>query len=617
MSAHQLITGVTWAVFVALFVTTGAEAIRRPNRTHIDIALLFAAPAFVIFLALAASAGLVARGPTYMALMAALQLLLPFMTLRLVRDFATMRGWLVQLALFGYLLLATAGFMPPRAEWWWLFPLQALYFIGVQLYSAFAFAVEARRMAGITRRRLGSAAVGALLLGLAPLAPIALGAGELRLTVYELTNLAAGICYFVGFAPPSRLRRSWQEPELRAYLRSTAGLAHLADEQAVLRSLEQAAAAALGAPYARIGLWDDARAALRFVIEGRDELLPAGASELARRVFLNQRPLRSSGQARHQVALVAGAAPVGATLAAPLTTAKRRFGVLLVYTPREALFARDDLAVVELLAAHAAGVLESRALIADLAGIRARAEAARLKEDFLSAAAHDLKTPLTTLLAQAQLLERRLQRRPDEPPSAQSVALLVQSAERLRDLVYTLLDAARVEHGRLVGERAELDLVELARKVAAPYDGERHTASVRAEGPVLCYGDGERLAQLLGYLLDNAVKFSPAGGEVMVSVRQQGDEALISVSDQGIGIEARDLPYLFDRFHRGANVDDRSFAGMGLSLSICRAIAEQHGGRIWVESQLGAGSVFTVALPLANRGVGDEDRDLADPDRRR
>jgi signal transduction histidine kinase len=94
------------------------------------------------------------------------------------------------------------------------------------------------------------------------------------------------------------------------------------------------------------------------------------------------------------------------------------------------------------------------------------------------------------------------------------------------------------------------------------------------------------------------VKYSPEGGEVQVRVWQEDGAARLSVADRGIGIPPDDLPRLFDRYHRGMNVDDRRFSGMGLGLYICRGIAEQHGGRIWAESVPGQGATFHVALPL-------------------
>ena len=110
--------------------------------------------------------------------------------------------------------------------------------------------------------------------------------------------------------------------------------------------------------------------------------------------------------------------------------------------------------------------------------------------------------------------------------------------------------------------------------------------------------DPRRIGQVLENLVENAVKYSPEDSEVRLAISERDGQALIDVTDQGIGIPASDLPQIFERFHRAANVDDRRFAGMGLGLFICKGIVEQHGGRIWVESRMGAGSTFHVALPL-------------------
>ena len=111
--------------------------------------------------------------------------------------------------------------------------------------------------------------------------------------------------------------------------------------------------------------------------------------------------------------------------------------------------------------------------------------------------------------------------------------------------------------------------------------------------------DRLRIRQLIENLIDNAVKYSPAGGDVRVRVWTENGEAHLTVSDEGIGIPRADLPAIFDRFQRGTNVDDRRFTGLGLGLYICRGIAEAHGGRLWALSQPGRGSTFHVVLPLA------------------
>jgi signal transduction histidine kinase len=297
-----------------------------------------------------------------------------------------------------------------------------------------------------------------------------------------------------------------------------------------------------------------------------------------------------------------------AVLAAPITAGDKRLGALVVYSPRAPVFAEDDLALVQLLADQAAVVLESRALIDEAARVRAREEVTRLKEDFLSAAAHDLKTPLTTLVAQAQLLERRAVRMPAAPADVEGIRRLVREAQRLKTLVLELLDAARAEQGRLVGQREEVDLVALAQEICVRHTSPRHPCSVDAPRAVDGVYDPVRIVQLIENLVENAVKYTPEGGPVQVKIWREGGYNNLTVTDSGIGIPTEDLPHIFERFHRGTNVDDRRFAGMGLGLFICRGIAEQHGGRIWATRAPGGGSTFHVALPVAapQDGPGQE-----------
>ena len=228
-------------------------------------------------------------------------------------------------------------------------------------------------------------------------------------------------------------------------------------------------------------------------------------------------------------------------------------------------------------------------------------DAIRVRDIFVSVAAHELKTPLTSLLGQAQLLQRRMSRDGAHDVRQQvGAAVIVSQARRLDRMISALLDIGRIEQGRLSLERAPLDLCALARGVVEEVQPtiERHV--VRCElpdAPLVVDGDALRLEQVVQNLVSNAVKYSPGGGEVVVRVSHSGGEARVSVTDTGIGIPADALPQLFTRFYRAPNVEDRRITGMGVGLYVVKEIVTLHGGTVGVTSAEGQGSTFTFTLP--------------------
>jgi signal transduction histidine kinase len=479
------------------------------------------------------------------------------------------------------------------------------YFFLVSLYCAIAFIKAARRSKGVTRRRMEAISLGSILLGtdllitgLTPLTPLDDRAFFQALA--QLLGLGSAVAYYLGFAPPAILRRAWQEPELRSFLAGAASLPRLPTTLDIVRELERGAANSTGTT-ARIGLWQDVTSKLRFwEDDGTTVDLEPGA-HFAGRAFELQRAIFSTNPIRDNPdgAATYRTRQVGAVLAAPITAGERRLGVLTFSAPRPPIFAASDIELAGLLADQAAVVLESRALIDHATRVRAREEATRLKEDFLSAAAHDLKTPLTTVVAQAEFLERRATREPNAPADLAGIRRVVRESKRLAGLVGDLLDATRLEQGRLVGEREPVDLATLAQEICARDAGD-DMCEVVASAPVVGVYDRRRVEQLFQNLIENAKKYSPDRTPVQVTVWQEDGEANIAVADSGIGIPAADLPRIFERFSRASNVDDRRFHGMGLGLYICRGIVEEHGGRIWVESEVGKGSTFHVALPIGD-----------------
>jgi signal transduction histidine kinase len=639
VTADALLQFLTQALFVVVFAAVLVRAARRSLRAHVDTALLFGALALIVARQWANQYFGVAETQLLDVIVATLLMALPYLHVRLVEDFARVPRWLVRGAEAG--LAASFACIAGYAIAGMSLPLPLVvaliaYFVVVEVYAATRFVREARTAGGVTRRRMQAVAAGSGLLGavifLILPAQVFPALAPLLDVVNHLCGLACGLAYFVGFAPPSWLRRAWQEPELRVFLSRAASLPRLPTTRAIVDALETGAAASLGAPRASVALWDDERGALRFLfrspaplaalagpaggagppgtaeaqigaavdLSGPELLLRPGQTTTGR-AYAEQRGLFTANARRDDPAnaLYYRAYGIRAEIAAPITAGEQRLGVLVVSAPRAPIFAEEDLSLVQLLADQAAVVLESRALIDEAARVRAREEATRLKDDFLSAAAHDLKTPLTTLVAQAQLLERRARRNPSAPADLHGIDRLVKEAKRLSTLVVELLDASRAERGLLVGQTQPVDLAALARESCARQADGR--CRVEAPEPVVAPADPARAAQLMDNLVENALKYSPRSEPVVVRVWLDHDDARIAIADHGIGIPAADQPHVFDRFYRAGNVDDRRFAGMGLGLYICKGIAEQHGGRIWVESTPGRGSTFHVALPAAAR----------------
>jgi signal transduction histidine kinase len=593
----------TQAVILAIALATARDAVRRPTRAHLDVALLFGTMFVVIaFGRLGQVFGIDSDLVRFVALGAALAI--PYLSVRLAHEYAGASRVPYLAAGAGYavgLLLAAFASQSTQTA---AFAYAAAYFVIVQAYAAYAFLRAGSSAGGVTRRRLLMVGLGSLLLGAAALASIGFGlwpaAGQLFLFLMRLLALATALAYFFGFAPPRWVRRAWQEPELRAFLGRAAAMTRLPDTGQIVREIERATAKALGAPRAALGLWDEAAGVLRFDVPATGGRLASGEL-VAGRAFAAQAPTYSADAARDFPNHAAEYAwrGVRAVAAAPITAGTARLGVLTVHADRASLFAEDDLALVQLLADQAAIILESRALIDEAARVRAETEANRLREDFLSAAAHDLRTPLTALVGYAQLLQRRAER--SEVPREvlqRELARILGEVTRLRRLVLDLLDASRVEQGSLIGRREPVDLAALAVEQCERHTTDHHPCELEADAPVVLDADAGRVEQLLDNLIGNAVKYSPDGGPVKVRVWTEDGSARMSVGDRGIGVPAPDLPYLFDRFRRGGNVDDRRFAGLGLGLYICRGIAEGHGGRIWAESTLGEGTTIQVELPL-------------------
>jgi PAS domain S-box-containing protein len=226
-------------------------------------------------------------------------------------------------------------------------------------------------------------------------------------------------------------------------------------------------------------------------------------------------------------------------------------------------------------------------------------EAITIRDEFVSVAAHELKTPVTSLRGFAQLLLRDFQRKGETSPERLHAALnaIDQQTGKLTGLVSRLLDTAQIEAGKLRIEPVSTDLAALVRSVLAQQEGSaNHTLVFDGPEHLEALVDPVRFEQVLTNLLDNAIKFSPRGGIVTVALGHGEDGgARLSVTDQGVGIAPAKREAIFDRFHQAH--DEHHLSGMGLGLYIAREIIELHGGHIQLEEPERPGSRFVVTLP--------------------
>ncbi|AKF79483.1 histidine kinase [Myxococcus fulvus 124B02] len=280
-------------------------------------------------------------------------------------------------------------------------------------------------------------------------------------------------------------------------------------------------------------------------------------------------------------------------LVVPVRTRGRTLGVITLGTsPPQRPLAMSDVSMMEELARRVAVALENASLYRDAQA------AVRLRDEFLSVASHELKTPLTSLKLQHGLIDRALGADSREKV-APRLSTAMRQVQRLASLVDHLLDVSRVSLGRLALEPTEVDLGQAVRDAVDRMEEVFAVAgcTVRVEIPEPLQGrwDSLRLDQVLVNLLTNAAKYG-AGRPVQVSASADGEARVrLSVRDEGIGISETDLPRLFGRFERA--VSERHYGGLGLGLYISRQIVEAMGGSIEVESREGVGSVFTVLLP--------------------
>jgi signal transduction histidine kinase len=222
----------------------------------------------------------------------------------------------------------------------------------------------------------------------------------------------------------------------------------------------------------------------------------------------------------------------------------------------------------------------------------------RRKDEFISMASHELKTPVTSLKIYAQLLQRQFRK---EKIKNEIMPKMERQVDKLTKLIADLLDLSKIQVGKLEFRRNAFALDELIAETVEVLQNmtEKHTIVVEGQTRRKVFADRDRIGQVLSNLITNAIKYSPRANKIIISSKVRYGYVIVSIRDFGIGIGSKDQKRLFERFYRVEGASEKTYPGFGIGLYIANEIVRSHGGYLSVESRKGKGSVFSFRLPLA------------------
>jgi signal transduction histidine kinase/ActR/RegA family two-component response regulator len=369
-----------------------------------------------------------------------------------------------------------------------------------------------------------------------------------------------------------------------------------AQEDILLRRITQHAAEVLAADAVGVLLPEDGVLALRGTLGDAAALFGDAAPE-------DTRSRLATALKTSDAVLLPGVGRVRLGLAVPLRAAWQVIGVLALARTSSRPFSVDDVLVATTFATHAATALENARVYREVL------EADRRKDDFLARLAHELRNPLAPIVNALHLLGRVGTAGPN---ASELQAIISRQARRLGTLVDDLLDVSRIRLGKLTVNLEPVDLREIARRcfealqLSDQVEGHTLSMSLPSE-PVPVNGDPARLEQVVANLLNNAVKYTPEGKPIYLTVERMATEAILSVRDSGIGIAPDTLPHVFKLFTQADGAVPLARGGLGLGLALVRALVERHGGVVTAASAgIGHGSTFTVRLPLTQLSLAKD-----------
>jgi len=397
---------------------------------------------------------------------------------------------------------------------------------------------------------------------------------------------------------------------LERLLEVVRGLTTAPDLESFLQSIISEATELTNSELASILEYDETAEELRFLSMQwfqRDVLRPIGVplnESAAGWVYRKGQPLiiqDVKADQRHFKVIDRVTNHVTHSLAAvPLMVRGEVVGVLEALNKKDdAHYTEEDLTILATLGALAAQAMRNATLQRKVKAVNIElAELERLKTDFIAITSHELRTPLGLILGHATFL-----RELDEGQYGEQLDTIVRNATKLKVILENLSDVDNIQNGAARIRSDKVSLAKIAEDVLRTFQDEANTRNItlkleRGQSPLDIEADGVKLSIALSNLLKNAIQFTDSGGKVTVKLEEDSGYFKVAVIDNGIGIPARDLPRVFERFFQVETHLTRRHGGMGLGLAVAKAMIELHSGRIWAESAQGKGSTFTFLLPF-------------------
>jgi len=290
--------------------------------------------------------------------------------------------------------------------------------------------------------------------------------------------------------------------------------------------------------------------------------------------------------------------------AVPLIVSGEAIGVLEALNKKDnAHYTEEDLTILETLGALAAQAMRNIVLARKMRVARIElAELERLKTDFIAITSHELRTPLGLILGHATFLRELAG---DE--FAEQLDTIVRNATKLKDIVENLSDVDNFQTGAARVRSNKVSLAKIVEDTILTFQDEAKSQNITLKAelnnlPFFVEADGVKIGIVVSNLIKNALQFTDPNGHITVTVAEDSGYMKVTVTDDGIGIPAKDLPHVFDRFFQVETHLTRRYGGMGLGLAVAKSMIDLHNGRIWVESEEGKGSTFTFLLPIEKNG---------------